>query len=170
MTTTASGPAVRGSDAPWKARVHDCRRPHAGARDRGEHGHLHGRQRDRSKPLPYGAPDRLVMVWQDLRARGGPDDEWLTPGNYADLRMPQTSWRGSRSWPGGAPRSPAWVRPHRSPVSRCRSSIWAAWRRAGARPQLHSAGRRAECTAGRHRQRWVLEDAISAATAVPSGE
>ena len=38
------------------------------------------------KPLPYGAPDRLVMVWQDLRARGGPDDEWLTPGNYADLR------------------------------------------------------------------------------------
>ena len=38
------------------------------------------------KPLPYTAPERLVMVWQDLRARGGPDDEWLTPGNYADLR------------------------------------------------------------------------------------
>ena len=38
------------------------------------------------KPLPYGAPDRLVTVWQDLRARGGPADEWLTPGNYADLR------------------------------------------------------------------------------------
>ena len=26
------------------------------------------------------------MVWQDLRARGGPADEWATPGNYADWR------------------------------------------------------------------------------------
>ena len=33
------------------------------------------------RPLPYGAPDRLVTVWQDLRARGGPADEWATPGN-----------------------------------------------------------------------------------------
>jgi putative ABC transport system permease protein len=39
------------------------------------------------KPLPYGHPDRLVMVWQDLRARGGPPDEWATPGNYADWRQ-----------------------------------------------------------------------------------
>ena len=38
------------------------------------------------KPLPYAGAERLVMVWQDLRARGGPEDEWLTPGNYADLR------------------------------------------------------------------------------------
>ena len=38
------------------------------------------------KPLPYGAPERLVMVWQDWTARGGPADEWLSPGNYADLR------------------------------------------------------------------------------------
>ena len=38
------------------------------------------------RPLPYGAADRLVMVWQDLRARGGPADEWATPGNYADWR------------------------------------------------------------------------------------
>ena len=38
------------------------------------------------RPLPYGAPDRLVTVWQDLRARGGPADEWATPGNYADWR------------------------------------------------------------------------------------
>ena len=39
------------------------------------------------KPLPYPAADRLVMIWQDLRARSGPEDEWLTPGNYADLRQ-----------------------------------------------------------------------------------
>lgn len=38
------------------------------------------------RPLPYPAADRLVMVWQDLRARGGPADEWATPGNYADWR------------------------------------------------------------------------------------
>jgi putative ABC transport system permease protein len=38
------------------------------------------------RPLPYGNPERLVMVWQDLRARGGPPDEWATPGNYADWR------------------------------------------------------------------------------------
>ena len=36
------------------------------------------------RPLPYGNPDRLVMVWQDMRARGGPADEWATPGNYVD--------------------------------------------------------------------------------------
>jgi putative ABC transport system permease protein len=39
------------------------------------------------KPLPYGAPDRLVTVWQDFRGRGGPVDEWATPGNYADWRQ-----------------------------------------------------------------------------------
>jgi putative ABC transport system permease protein len=38
------------------------------------------------RPLPYRHADRLVMVWQDLRARGGPADEWATPGNYADWR------------------------------------------------------------------------------------
>ena len=41
------------------------------------------------RPLPYGEPSRLVMVWQDLRGRGGPPDEWATPGNYAD-------WRGAK--------------------------------------------------------------------------
>jgi putative ABC transport system permease protein len=38
------------------------------------------------EPLPYAAPERLVMVWQDFRARGGPADEWATPGNYVDWR------------------------------------------------------------------------------------
>ena len=38
------------------------------------------------RPLPYANPERLVMVWQDLRARGGPADEWASPGNYADWR------------------------------------------------------------------------------------
>lgn len=36
------------------------------------------------EPLPYASPDRLVMIWQDFRARGGPIDEWASPGNYVD--------------------------------------------------------------------------------------
>jgi putative ABC transport system permease protein len=42
------------------------------------------------RPLPYANPGRLAMVWQDLRARGGPADEWATPGNYADWRRETT--------------------------------------------------------------------------------
>jgi hypothetical protein len=38
------------------------------------------------RPLPYAHADRLVTVWQDMRARGGPADEWNSPGNYADWR------------------------------------------------------------------------------------
>jgi len=38
------------------------------------------------RPLPYADPGRLVMVWQDFRGRGGPADEWATPGNVADWR------------------------------------------------------------------------------------
>jgi putative ABC transport system permease protein len=38
------------------------------------------------KPLPYPSADRLVMVWQDMRARGGPADEWATPGNLVDWK------------------------------------------------------------------------------------
>src|SRR5688500_4543593 len=41
------------------------------------------------RPLPYADPGRLVMVWQDFRGRGGPVDEWATPGNVAD-------WRGAK--------------------------------------------------------------------------
>lgn len=36
------------------------------------------------RPLPYPGADRLVMLWQDLRAQGGPVDEWASPGNFVD--------------------------------------------------------------------------------------
>ena len=35
-------------------------------------------------PLPYPSPGGIVMVWQDMRARGGPAQEWATPGNLVD--------------------------------------------------------------------------------------
>ena len=38
------------------------------------------------RPLPYPDAHRLVMVWQDLRARGGRAEEWDTPGNVADWK------------------------------------------------------------------------------------
>ena len=48
------------------------------------------------RPLPYADPARLVTVWQDLRPRGGPPDEWATPGNLstgAPRRACSSAWR-----------------------------------------------------------------------------
>ena len=38
------------------------------------------------RPLPYPDPDRLVIVWQDLRARGGPATEWTGPSQHFDWK------------------------------------------------------------------------------------
>jgi putative ABC transport system permease protein len=38
------------------------------------------------RPLPYADPDRLVMVWQDLRANGGPATEWTGPSQQFDWK------------------------------------------------------------------------------------
>jgi putative ABC transport system permease protein len=38
------------------------------------------------RPLPYPQSERLVMVWQDMRANGGPATEWATPGSFADWK------------------------------------------------------------------------------------
>lgn len=38
------------------------------------------------KPLPYDHPERIVMVWQDMRARGGPEREWASPGLFVEWR------------------------------------------------------------------------------------
>jgi putative ABC transport system permease protein len=39
------------------------------------------------RPLPYPHADRVVMVYQDYKARGGPAHEWATPGNVADWQQ-----------------------------------------------------------------------------------
>ena len=36
------------------------------------------------KPLPYGQPDRMVTVWQDLSARGGPARDVISPGLFVE--------------------------------------------------------------------------------------
>jgi putative ABC transport system permease protein len=38
------------------------------------------------RPLPYRNPDRLVMVWEDHRSRGGPEKEWTSPTGFTDWR------------------------------------------------------------------------------------
>ena len=38
------------------------------------------------RPLPYPEPERLVMVWQDMRARGGPATEWPGPSQHFDWK------------------------------------------------------------------------------------
>ena len=56
------------------------------------------------RPLPYPAADRLVMVWQDLRARGGPAEEWATPGNYVDWRADAMLFASRPPFRGGSRR------------------------------------------------------------------
>jgi putative ABC transport system permease protein len=38
------------------------------------------------RPLPYADPGRLVMVWQDLHARGGPSTEWTGPAQHFEWK------------------------------------------------------------------------------------
>lgn len=63
------------------------------------------------KPLPYRDAGRLVTVWQNLRARGGPPDEWASPGSYVDWRSEPglfqslaviTGWRPTMTGAGEA--------------------------------------------------------------------
>jgi putative ABC transport system permease protein len=53
-------------------------------------------------PLPYSSPNGIVTVWQDMRARGGPEQEWATPGNLADWSAERTLFSAVasiRQWP-----------------------------------------------------------------------
>ena len=55
------------------------------------------------KPLPYVEPHQLVMVWQDMRAKGGPPDEWATPGNLVDWSTESRTFSSMASIRGFAP-------------------------------------------------------------------
>jgi hypothetical protein len=55
------------------------------------------------RPLPYPEPGRLVMLWQDQRARGGPEDEWLAPAHFFDWRGRSRSLETSAVFRGASP-------------------------------------------------------------------
>jgi putative ABC transport system permease protein len=38
------------------------------------------------RPLPYPQAERMVMLWQDFSASGGPEQEWFTPPDFRDVR------------------------------------------------------------------------------------
>ncbi|MBA3885617.1 MAG: ABC transporter permease [Acidobacteria bacterium] len=55
------------------------------------------------RPLPYPHADRLVMVWQDRSARGGPVDEWASPGNVLDWQNEPGLFDGLAAMGGWGP-------------------------------------------------------------------
>jgi putative ABC transport system permease protein len=55
------------------------------------------------RPLPYPDAARLVMLWQDLRPRGGRPDEWATPGNFVDWRAETSIFENAAAIAGWRP-------------------------------------------------------------------
>lgn len=43
------------------------------------------------RPLPYPDADRLVAMWADVSATGGPRTEWTNPADFADWREQSTA-------------------------------------------------------------------------------
>lgn len=53
------------------------------------------------RPLPYADPDRLVMLWQDRSAKGGPSREVFSPGLFVDWNTRASALEGVtaiRNW------------------------------------------------------------------------
>jgi len=55
------------------------------------------------RPLPYQNPERLVMVWQDMRARGGPGRDWISPGLFVEWQQRATMFEHLAAVRGWAP-------------------------------------------------------------------
>ncbi len=55
------------------------------------------------RALPYPDADRLVMVWQDFGATGGPVQEWFTPPDYEELVQQSTTLAGASPLLGWGP-------------------------------------------------------------------
>src|SRR4029078_8529083 len=56
------------------------------------------------RPLPYQNPERLVMVWQDMRARGGPARDWIPPGLFVEWQRRATVFDRIAAVRGWAPK------------------------------------------------------------------
>jgi putative ABC transport system permease protein len=44
------------------------------------------------QPLPYGTADRLVMIWEDASARGGPSQDSVAAATFLDWRQESTAF------------------------------------------------------------------------------
>lgn len=55
------------------------------------------------RPLPYPAPERLVMIWEDHQRRGGPAREWTSAANFFDWRKQSQSLEKAAALSGWAP-------------------------------------------------------------------
>src|SRR6185295_815419 len=65
------------------------------------------------KPLPYQNPGRLVMVWQDLRGRGGPARDWISPGLFVEWQRRATVFAHLAAVRGWAPNLTGIAEPER---------------------------------------------------------
>ncbi len=52
------------------------------------------------RPLPYAQPDRLAMLWVDMRAQGGPATEWTGPSQHFDWKAQHDVFDGVTSFRG----------------------------------------------------------------------
>lgn len=55
------------------------------------------------RPLPFPEPGKLVNVWTDVSARGGPGDEWLSYANYWSLKTESEGLEYLAAWGGQRP-------------------------------------------------------------------
>jgi putative ABC transport system permease protein len=44
-------------------------------------------------PLPYDGADRIVMVWEDFSAQGGPAQEWIEVPNFFEWKRQSPAWQ-----------------------------------------------------------------------------
>jgi putative ABC transport system permease protein len=55
------------------------------------------------RPLPYANPEQLVQIWQDHRALGRAEPEWLAPPDFIDLRDGNQTFSAMASYTGWGP-------------------------------------------------------------------
>jgi len=78
------------------------------------------------KPLPYAEPDRLVMVWRDMRARGGPAREW-SPGHVVDWQRRGDMFEHVAGLRGWAPNHTGDGSPSAFAARRSRGPTFSPW-------------------------------------------
>ncbi len=55
------------------------------------------------RPLPYPHPERIMTLWQNREARGGPEREWTTPADFKDWREQSQTFESMAAFAGWGP-------------------------------------------------------------------